>query len=134
MSTTSLVLSIVFGLGAGGAAIYLPFAIRSALALARDGVTTTGTVIEMEDVPQEGWIAHIRYRAGGAEHTIGVGSNGGYRVGEQVQVRYRRDDPARANVDSAGNVWMETIAVGVLAAIFAAVAILFVVLGRLRVL
>lgn len=127
--STSTVLTYVFGGSAAVALVFFPFAAVSAIRFVRNSATTTGTVTRMEDVPTEGWIAHVDYEVNGAHHTLEAGSNGGYRIGEPVEVRYRRDDPSRAHLASGG-VYMEMLTALILAVVFAGAAALFYVLGR----
>lgn len=132
--STSSVLSLVFGGLAASVALFVPFSVRSALRTQRESAMTTGTVVAIEnDVANESWIAHIGYEVDGRPFTLSVGSNGGYTVGEEVEVRYVTHEPSRAYLGS-GHIWLEPLGALALALAFGVVAGVFVLLGRAKIL
>lgn len=134
MSTSAIVLGCIFGGVATLAALYVPYAITSALRFRRSAVFGLGTVVEMEELPgDDGWVAHIRYEIGGVAHTLRVGSNGGYALGERVPLRVAREEPSRAHLEQ-GHLWLETLGALLLALVFGAVAAGLFALGHLGVL
>ncbi|MCU0675069.1 MAG: hypothetical protein MUE69_20040 [Myxococcota bacterium] len=128
MSTQTLVLGGIFGGLAALTTLLLPFVLASAIRFRRRCRPALGTVVRMEDLLDEGWLAHVQYEVEGTAHTVTFGSNGGYVVGERVALRYDTAEPGRAHLEGA-HVWFESIAVSVLAVVFWAAAALVFVLG-----
>jgi preprotein translocase subunit SecF len=56
-------------------------------------------------------------------------SSPSYAEGDRVQVRYRPDRPAQAQIDTVGDVWFDAIVVGVITLVLAVLGAVWVVLA-----
>lgn len=103
-------LAIVFG----GAAIVsigvVPFVLGRERRLARDGTTTTGTVVAIEADQDTGYHAVVEFMTPHGQRTLFESTRrNGRQVGATVSVRYLPDRPEEARIDTRAGIYGRTI-------------------------
>ena len=125
------IVALVFGalaaLGLAGAAWNIPSTSRLSA-----GERAEGTVVAFKRLGRSSHLV-VRYAlpdGRSVEFMSKVSQPGGVRVGDLVPVKYDRQDPSLAEVDSFSTIWGRVVIPAVLGLVFGAMAVLTLFLRR----
>ncbi len=125
-----VLLAIIFGTCALISMVLIPYTWFRARRLERDGITAMGTVSKMEEnTDDNGFTVTIDFFVDGVRHRCESPTRrDGYRVDESVQVRFLRERPDDAVVDTRKRIYANTILSAVLSVSFTLSTITMLVL------